>query len=146
MKFFGALIGNPVDGALLGKTFPWTKPITFRGVDFLSVFWLEELYTHASIGGNNNRRYWIYYHSSDSCSPERYTNYLTILCDCVFAHAYTYIHAFQNGILTRKNDVDEGFERKPEGYSNISAVGRKSIVSMAISEQIELCRVSRVIP
>jgi len=66
--------------------------------------------------------------------------------DCVFAHAYTYIHAFQNGILTRKNDVDEGFERKPEGYSNISAVGRKSIVSMAISEQIELCRVSRVIP
>ena len=99
MKFFGALIGNPVDGALLGKTFPWTKPITFRGVDFLSVFWLEELYTHASIGGNNNRRYWIYYHSPDSCSPERYTNYLTIAS--LRMHTRTYMPFRMEFLLER---------------------------------------------
>jgi len=31
----GPLMGNPIDGALLGKTFPWIKPITFSGVSIL---------------------------------------------------------------------------------------------------------------
>jgi len=31
---FGALIGNPVDGALLGNIFPWIRPVTFSGVCF----------------------------------------------------------------------------------------------------------------
>ncbi|KAF8882584.1 MFS general substrate transporter [Infundibulicybe gibba] len=34
---FGALMGNPIDGALLGETFPWIKPITFSGVGFSSI-------------------------------------------------------------------------------------------------------------
>ena len=35
----GALMGNPIDGALLGKTFPWIRPITFSGVILASVPW-----------------------------------------------------------------------------------------------------------
>ncbi|KAJ8508232.1 hypothetical protein ONZ45_g9467 [Pleurotus djamor] len=29
---FGALIGTPIDGALLGHTFPWLRPIVFSGI------------------------------------------------------------------------------------------------------------------
>lgn len=32
MTAFGALIGAPIDGALLGETFPWSRPITLSGV------------------------------------------------------------------------------------------------------------------
>ncbi|KAL9714555.1 hypothetical protein Ac2012v2_002869 [Leucoagaricus gongylophorus] len=31
----GAFMGNPIDGALLGSTFPWIRPITFSGVSVL---------------------------------------------------------------------------------------------------------------
>ncbi|KAJ3572737.1 hypothetical protein NP233_g2893 [Leucocoprinus birnbaumii] len=33
---FGALMGSPIDGALLGNTFPWIRPITFSGVAVLA--------------------------------------------------------------------------------------------------------------
>lgn len=29
---FGALVGNPVDGALLGSTFPWSRALIFSAV------------------------------------------------------------------------------------------------------------------
>jgi len=32
-------MGNPIDEALLGKTFPWIRPIPFSGVVFASVLW-----------------------------------------------------------------------------------------------------------
>jgi len=47
--------------------------------------------------------------------------------DPIFAHAYTHIHAFQNGILTQKNCTIN--------YPKIYAVGRKSIVSIVTLEQ-----------
>jgi len=37
---FGALMGNPVDGALLGETFPWIRPVTFSGAGVF-LFFLE---------------------------------------------------------------------------------------------------------
>ncbi|KAF9494658.1 MFS general substrate transporter [Pleurotus eryngii] len=37
MTGFGALIGAPIDGALLGETFPWSKPITLSGVSVLAL-------------------------------------------------------------------------------------------------------------
>ncbi|EIM82644.1 MFS general substrate transporter [Stereum hirsutum FP-91666 SS1] len=33
---FGALVGNPVDGALLGPTFPWSRALIFSAVTILS--------------------------------------------------------------------------------------------------------------
>ncbi|KAL4260548.1 Proton-linked Monocarboxylate Transporter [Pleurotus pulmonarius] len=38
MSAFGALIGTPINGALLGETFLWSKPIIFSGVSIFAGF------------------------------------------------------------------------------------------------------------
>jgi len=78
---FGALIGNPVDGALLGETFPWIRPVTFSGVGLF--LYIKKLHAHASIGSNLDIHNWLNYHSPNACSQKRYT-----ICLMISYHPY----------------------------------------------------------
>ncbi|KAL9708574.1 hypothetical protein Ac2012v2_008261 [Leucoagaricus gongylophorus] len=73
----GALMGNPIDGALLGKTFPWIRPITFSGVILASVPWKGILInTNSGIdscGSDRARR-----DSPNAYESKRHTDCLTI--------------------------------------------------------------------
>ena len=75
----GALMGNPVDGALLGKTFPWIRPVTFSGVGIFLYF--GKLYADASIGNNLDSHDCNNHHSPNTCSSKRHAICLTILYD-----------------------------------------------------------------
>ncbi|KAJ8515855.1 hypothetical protein ONZ45_g6789 [Pleurotus djamor] len=53
---FGSLAGNPIDGALLGTTFPWWRPITFSGVSIFVGF-LCALASRMIIARNRGTQY-----------------------------------------------------------------------------------------
>jgi len=71
----GALMGTPIDGALLGKTFPWIRPITFSGVGLPSLEWDT---TDVDIGISPCRGDWAGSDSPNACEPKRHTYCLTI--------------------------------------------------------------------
>ncbi|KXN80861.1 Riboflavin transporter MCH5 [Leucoagaricus sp. SymC.cos] len=74
----GALMGNPIDGALLGETFPWIRPITFSSVGFPSVL-SDEMLTDPYIGISSCRGDRTSIDSPNACEPKRHTDYLRFL-------------------------------------------------------------------
>jgi hypothetical protein len=83
---FGALTGPPIDGALLGKTFPWSKAIIFSGVsDYIYRSINFARLTVFSSGLGSRWSHFTCYITTDASEAEGDTTNLTIFSSlCIF--------------------------------------------------------------